>query len=208
MWGEDFTLGMPAPVDPKPLIPGRLDWLLAKVEEIVREGYAELRTPILVGAAMTAELVTRYRHHAPVETPLRVEARLVLEPGDAADPGRIRAGVLFDLDTLECSEHVIDPSHYQVRQRGWMPPGNDFDFIYWICDEIPVSKAGRYQLVVTSQGYYPKPVGEPYIGIGVVRESDRWDWVSNHMGFDLVFGVVMGLVLLIVGIVAAKDRWW
>ena len=79
VWGEDFTLGMPAPVDPKPLIPGRLDWLLAKVEEIVRECYAELRTPILVGAAMTAlqvyfseepsihksEVIRRYRRFVP-----------------------------------------------------------------------------------------------------------------------------------------------
>jgi len=33
------------------------------------------------GPAMTAELTTRYRHHTPVSTPLRVEARLVSVEG-------------------------------------------------------------------------------------------------------------------------------
>ena len=33
------------------------------------------------GPAMTAELVTRYRHHTPVATPLRVEARMVSVEG-------------------------------------------------------------------------------------------------------------------------------
>ena len=55
IWGEDFTRGMPDPVDPKPLVPARLDFLTTWVERIVREDPADkMRILHLAGSAVTA----------------------------------------------------------------------------------------------------------------------------------------------------------
>jgi hypothetical protein len=55
VFGEDFTLSMPEPVDPKPLVPERLQFLLNQADEIVwNNRQQEERMPLLAEGAVVA----------------------------------------------------------------------------------------------------------------------------------------------------------
>ena len=56
VWGEDFTASMPQPVDPRPLVAGRLSWYVEQAQKITRGGqHQKLRIiPHLAGGAVTA----------------------------------------------------------------------------------------------------------------------------------------------------------
>ena len=55
VWGEDLTRQMPEPVDPRPLIPDRLEFLIAAAEKVRDEGYVEwARLGLVAGGAVVA----------------------------------------------------------------------------------------------------------------------------------------------------------